>query len=167
MAQSGHHDRGERCPLLGEKRTSARLNEMSAFDPKRTWYGSVDLAFDLTEICLGLHLGERSPRVIEENNSNASCRVFRRNCCHLALPPSDVWTRAAFERRRENRRPCRYVGSVFRSQWNWFGCSRANGRGRLWRYGPWQEDRDHFSKSSKQAGHWREHCSQLDRSTGG
>jgi hypothetical protein len=33
--------------------------------------------------------------------------------------------------------------------------------------GPWQEDRDHCSGSSKQTGHWREHRSQLDRSTGG
>jgi hypothetical protein len=36
MAQSGHRDHAEPCPLLGVKRTSTDDNPMSAFDPKRT-----------------------------------------------------------------------------------------------------------------------------------
>src|SRR6516164_8386956 len=36
MAQSGHIDTLNRCPLLGVKRISARLSEISAYDPKRT-----------------------------------------------------------------------------------------------------------------------------------
>jgi hypothetical protein len=36
MAQSGHHDRAEPCPLLGVERTLQQLGEMSGFDPKRT-----------------------------------------------------------------------------------------------------------------------------------
>jgi hypothetical protein len=36
MAQSGHRDRTEGCPLLGVKRTSQFDRAMSAFDPKRT-----------------------------------------------------------------------------------------------------------------------------------
>jgi hypothetical protein len=36
VAQSGHGDRAQPCPLLGVKRTSAAANPMSAFDPKRT-----------------------------------------------------------------------------------------------------------------------------------
>jgi hypothetical protein len=36
LAHSGRHDRAERCPLLGVKRTSAGHSEMSAYDPKRT-----------------------------------------------------------------------------------------------------------------------------------
>src|SRR5262249_13311745 len=36
MAQSGHHDRGDPCPLLGVKRTLVSHSAMSAFDPKRT-----------------------------------------------------------------------------------------------------------------------------------
>ena len=36
LAQSGHHDRVEPCPLLGVKRTSRFHVVMSAFDPKRT-----------------------------------------------------------------------------------------------------------------------------------
>ena len=36
MAQSGHHDRAERCPLSGVKRTLQTRPVMSAFDPKRT-----------------------------------------------------------------------------------------------------------------------------------
>src|SRR6516225_10882533 len=37
LAQSGHHDPLNQCPLLGVKRTSIRLVQTSAFDPKRTW----------------------------------------------------------------------------------------------------------------------------------
>jgi hypothetical protein len=36
LAQSGHPNRAQQCPLLGVKRTSAATNPMSAFDPKRT-----------------------------------------------------------------------------------------------------------------------------------
>jgi len=36
MAQSGHHNCAEPCPLLGVKRTLVRRSQMSAFDPKRT-----------------------------------------------------------------------------------------------------------------------------------
>jgi hypothetical protein len=36
MAQSGHPNSLNRCPLLGVKRTSTGTNPMSAFDPKRT-----------------------------------------------------------------------------------------------------------------------------------
>jgi hypothetical protein len=36
VAQSGHYDCAEPCPLLGVKRTSHFLDRMSAFDPKRT-----------------------------------------------------------------------------------------------------------------------------------
>jgi hypothetical protein len=36
VAQSGHLDRAEPCPLLGVKRTSTAANPMSAFDPKQT-----------------------------------------------------------------------------------------------------------------------------------
>ena len=35
LAHSGHHDRSERCPLLGVKRTSRDWSSMSANDPKR------------------------------------------------------------------------------------------------------------------------------------
>src|SRR5262249_55771621 len=37
LAQSGHHDRAEPCPLLGVKRTSIELSAMSASDPKQKW----------------------------------------------------------------------------------------------------------------------------------
>jgi hypothetical protein len=37
MAQSGHLDCAEGCPLLGVKRTSKFDRAMSAFDPKRTF----------------------------------------------------------------------------------------------------------------------------------
>ena len=37
MAQSGHLDCAEGCPLLGVKRTSKFKSVTSAFDPKRTW----------------------------------------------------------------------------------------------------------------------------------
>jgi hypothetical protein len=37
LAQSGHHDRDERCPLLGVKQTLGGGALMSAFDPKRKW----------------------------------------------------------------------------------------------------------------------------------
>jgi putative ABC transport system substrate-binding protein len=36
LAQVRHHERAERCPLLGVKRTSGGQASMSAFDPKRT-----------------------------------------------------------------------------------------------------------------------------------
>jgi hypothetical protein len=36
MAQSGHADRVQRCPLMGVKRTSKFKSVTSAFDPKRT-----------------------------------------------------------------------------------------------------------------------------------
>ena len=36
LAQSGHHDPLNQCPLLGVKRTSIVGLAMSAFDPKRT-----------------------------------------------------------------------------------------------------------------------------------
>jgi hypothetical protein len=36
LAQSGHSSIEFQCPLLGVKRTSAGINGMSAFDPKRT-----------------------------------------------------------------------------------------------------------------------------------
>jgi hypothetical protein len=36
LAQSGHPDTWNQCPLLGVKRTSTGANPMSAFDPKRT-----------------------------------------------------------------------------------------------------------------------------------
>jgi len=36
LAQSGHHDDAQQCPLLGVKRTSCEDAPMSAFDPKRT-----------------------------------------------------------------------------------------------------------------------------------
>jgi hypothetical protein len=39
MAQSRHPDRVGECLLSGVKRTSQRLVEMSAFDPKRTSVG--------------------------------------------------------------------------------------------------------------------------------
>jgi hypothetical protein len=37
MALSGHPTVARQCPLLDVKRTSRRLGEMSAYDPKRTW----------------------------------------------------------------------------------------------------------------------------------
>jgi hypothetical protein len=37
LAQSGHPDTWNQCPLSGVKRTSTGGNPMSAFDPKRTW----------------------------------------------------------------------------------------------------------------------------------
>jgi hypothetical protein len=40
MAQSGHRDGAEECPLSGVKRTSIGRNEMS--DPKRTFSGLFD-----------------------------------------------------------------------------------------------------------------------------
>jgi hypothetical protein len=36
LAQSGHRDGAEECPLLGERRTSRGMAPMSAFDPKQT-----------------------------------------------------------------------------------------------------------------------------------
>ena len=42
MAQSGHPDPLNQCPLLGVKRTSDGGASMSAFDPKRT---SADIDF--------------------------------------------------------------------------------------------------------------------------
>jgi hypothetical protein len=36
LAQSGHRDALNQCPLLGVKRTSVGDAAMSAFDPKRT-----------------------------------------------------------------------------------------------------------------------------------
>src|SRR6516165_12200186 len=39
LAQSGHQDRAEPCPLLGVKRTSVRSVSMSDSDPKRTFFG--------------------------------------------------------------------------------------------------------------------------------
>jgi hypothetical protein len=36
LAQSGHHERADPCPLLGVKRTLVGRGAMSAFDPKRT-----------------------------------------------------------------------------------------------------------------------------------
>src|SRR6516164_7942635 len=36
LVQSGHHSRADPCPLLGVKRTSAGVSEMSAIDPKQT-----------------------------------------------------------------------------------------------------------------------------------
>jgi hypothetical protein len=36
VAQSGHDERAEPCPLLGVKRTSRKHPRMSANDPKRT-----------------------------------------------------------------------------------------------------------------------------------
>jgi hypothetical protein len=36
LAQSGHHDRAEPCPLSGEEWTSRIQSVMSGFDPKRT-----------------------------------------------------------------------------------------------------------------------------------
>src|SRR5262249_41027342 len=39
LAQSGHHNRAEPCPLLGVKRTSGEHASMSAIDPKRTCHG--------------------------------------------------------------------------------------------------------------------------------
>ena len=36
-AQSGHHDRTQRCPLSGVKRTSSGRATMSVSDPKQTW----------------------------------------------------------------------------------------------------------------------------------
>jgi hypothetical protein len=36
LAQSGHPDTLDQCPLLGAKRTFLQLTSMSAFDPKRT-----------------------------------------------------------------------------------------------------------------------------------
>ena len=41
LAQSGHGNRAERCPLLGVKRTSTRHRAMSASDPKRTLLSAV------------------------------------------------------------------------------------------------------------------------------
>jgi hypothetical protein len=35
LAQSGHGDHAQRCPLLGVKRTSTGARPMSAFDPFR------------------------------------------------------------------------------------------------------------------------------------
>jgi len=44
LAQSGHPDALNQCPLLGVKRTSSGLDPMSAYDPKRTlsalWRGN-------------------------------------------------------------------------------------------------------------------------------
>ena len=37
LAQSGHADRLNQCPLSGVKRTSGEGVSMFAFDPKRTW----------------------------------------------------------------------------------------------------------------------------------
>ena len=37
LAQSGHPDALNQCPLLGVKRTLVAPPPMSAFDPKRTW----------------------------------------------------------------------------------------------------------------------------------
>jgi hypothetical protein len=37
LAQSGHSDTLNQCPLLGAKRTFSRSLAMSAFDPKRTF----------------------------------------------------------------------------------------------------------------------------------
>ena len=37
LAQSGHHNRANPCPLSGVKRTSLGHSEMSAFDPKQTF----------------------------------------------------------------------------------------------------------------------------------
>ena len=39
LAQSGHHDRAETCPLSGVKRTLIGHTAMSAYDPKRTSTG--------------------------------------------------------------------------------------------------------------------------------
>ena len=36
LAQSGHGNRAQQCPLLGVKRASHKRPRMSAFDPKRT-----------------------------------------------------------------------------------------------------------------------------------
>jgi hypothetical protein len=38
VAQSGHVTPVQQCPLLGVKRTSIGLSEMSAYDPKRHWH---------------------------------------------------------------------------------------------------------------------------------
>jgi hypothetical protein len=40
LAQSGHHDRANPCPLLGVKRTCKVSGSMSASDPKRTLRGA-------------------------------------------------------------------------------------------------------------------------------
>jgi hypothetical protein len=37
LAQSGHGDGAEECPLLGVKQTWRFQSAMSAFDPKRTF----------------------------------------------------------------------------------------------------------------------------------
>ena len=57
-AQSGHHDRAERCPLLGVKRTSGKLAAMSANDPKRTSY--VDRHTRAPAVKLYHHVGRGS-----------------------------------------------------------------------------------------------------------
>jgi hypothetical protein len=38
LAQSGHPETLNQCPLLGVKRTSPKRPAMSAFDPKRTFF---------------------------------------------------------------------------------------------------------------------------------
>jgi hypothetical protein len=37
LAQNGHSDHAQRCPLLGVKRPSRFQSVMSAFDPNQTW----------------------------------------------------------------------------------------------------------------------------------
>jgi hypothetical protein len=41
LAQSGHPDAHNQCPLLGVKRTLPEPAPMSAFDPKRTFDGGI------------------------------------------------------------------------------------------------------------------------------
>jgi len=99
MAQSGHPDRLDPCPLLGVKRTSTKPHEMSAYDPSAT---SAARAATWLEVRPRPHSGPKAAIFTPARGPAPRWRRPRKRCCRprqsaavRAAVPSDVQFRAA------------------------------------------------------------------------
>jgi hypothetical protein len=79
MALSRHLSRACQCPLLGVKRTSVDLNEMSAYDTKRIWRtapGTHVCPFPVSCPVLSLGGGDETARVHHHSQRRGNaCKV--------------------------------------------------------------------------------------------
>src|SRR5262249_49283024 len=87
LAQSGHADCAQRCPLSGVKRTSAGADPTSAFDPKRTLASALHMSAPDPIVALLRDFGA----VRQMPECSPSERDVRRLACLL------VWLRARLQ----------------------------------------------------------------------
>ena len=80
MAQSGHPDRLDPCPLLGVKRTSNKPHEMSAYDPSAT---SAARAATWLEVRPRPHSGPKAAIFTPARGPAPRWRRPRKRCCVL------------------------------------------------------------------------------------